>query len=132
MASERASKKQQELLGFIDGFLREHGYAPSYREIMNGVGYKSVSTVAIHINSLVTKGYLSRGGDGSQRSLEVISLRPQSAPHDTTPDWKEQLYDHITKTSLDDEQRNIVNQALDLLGLTTDTTEEKGHDVRAT
>ena len=74
---QRSSKKQQELLQFIDNFIKGNGYGPSYREIMRGLGYKSVSTVAIHVNGLITKGYL-RKKDHSARSIEVVSLR-----HDT-------------------------------------------------
>lgn len=77
---ERSSKKQRELLNWVDGFIKEHGYGPSYREIMNGLGYKSVSTVAIHIDGLISKGYL-RKRDNSARSLEVVSTeyRPGDA-----------------------------------------------------
>lgn len=69
---ERSTKRQRELLNWVDGFIKEHGYGPSYREIMNGLGYKSVSTVAIHIEGLITRGYL-RKRDNSARSLEVVS-----------------------------------------------------------
>lgn len=70
--AERSTKRQKELLDFVDGFIKEHGYGPSYREIMKGLGYKSVSTVAIHIDGLIGKGYL-RKRDNSARSLEVVS-----------------------------------------------------------
>lgn len=70
--TERSTKKQKELLEFVDAFIKEHGYGPSYREVMNGMGYKSVSTVAIHIDGLIAKGYL-RKRDNSARSLEVVS-----------------------------------------------------------
>lgn len=79
--AERSTKKQKELLDFVDGFIAEHGYGPSYREIMNGMDYKSVSTVAIHIDALISKGYL-RKRDNSARSLEVVSaqFRPDTTP----------------------------------------------------
>ncbi|HSW81251.1 MAG TPA: hypothetical protein VLG40_02535 [Candidatus Saccharimonas sp.] len=67
----RPSKKQRELLSFIDGFISQHGYGPSYREIMNGLGYKSVSTVATHVDNLIKKGHLHKR-DYSARSLEVV------------------------------------------------------------
>ncbi len=70
----RSSKKQQELLQFIDGFIKGNGYGPSYREIMRALGYKSVSTVAVHVDGLITKGYL-RKKDHSARSIEVVTLR---------------------------------------------------------
>jgi SOS-response transcriptional repressor LexA len=74
----RASKKQQELLQFIDGFIKGSGYGPSYREIMRALGYKSVSTVAIHVDQLIVKGYLEKK-DNSARSLQVVTLRPKAS-----------------------------------------------------
>jgi repressor LexA len=67
----RPTKKQQELLGFIQDFITEHGYSPSYREIMNGLNYTSVATVALHVNSLIKRGHLQKRGR-SARSLEVV------------------------------------------------------------
>lgn len=67
----RPTKKQRELLGFIETFIGEHGYSPSYREIMNGLNYTSVATVALHVNSLIKRGHL-RKRDRSARSLEVV------------------------------------------------------------
>lgn len=67
---ERTTKKQQELLQFIADFLKEHNYAPSYREIMVALGYKSVSTVAVHVDGLIGKGYLIKK-DKSARSIRM-------------------------------------------------------------
>lgn len=71
MDTVRPTKKQKELLSFIDLFIMQHGYSPSYREIMNGVGYSSVATVAAHINNLIKRGHLLKR-DHSARSLEVV------------------------------------------------------------
>jgi SOS-response transcriptional repressor LexA len=68
----RPTKKQRELLTFIEQFIAEHGYSPSYREIMTGLNYTSVATVALHINNLIKRGHL-RKRDHSARSLEVVS-----------------------------------------------------------
>lgn len=67
----RPTKKQRELLTFIDTFISEHGYSPSYREIMTGCNYNSVATVAQHVNNLITRGHL-RKKDNSARTLEVV------------------------------------------------------------
>ncbi len=68
--SVRPTKKQRELLTFIEHFIGEHGYSPSYREIMAGLNYTSVATVALHVNNLIKRGHL-RKRDHSARSLEV-------------------------------------------------------------
>jgi repressor LexA len=67
----RPTKKQRQLLTYIEGFIKEHGYSPSYREIMNGLNYTSVATVALHVNNLIKRGHL-RKRDHSARSLEVV------------------------------------------------------------
>ncbi len=46
----RPTMRQKQLLQFIAEFIAEHGYSPSYREIMRGCGYTSVATVALHVN----------------------------------------------------------------------------------
>jgi repressor LexA len=64
------TKKQKELLTYIEIFVSEHGYSPSYREIMKGLNYNSVATVALHVNNLIKRGQLQKR-DRSARSLEV-------------------------------------------------------------
>lgn len=86
----RPSKKQRELLTFIDGFIAAHGYGPSYREIMRALSYKSVSTVAVHVDNLIKKGHLIKR-DKSARSLEVV--RESSSKASASPAAKP-----ITKT----------------------------------
>ena len=55
------TRKQRDLLTFIDTFIKSNGYGPSYREIMSAFDYKSVSTKK----------------DNSARSLQVVA--PKSA-----------------------------------------------------
>lgn len=73
----RPTKKQRELLTFIQAFIGEHGYSPSYREIMNGLKYNSVATVALHVNNLIKRGHL-RKRDHSARSLEVVNPQEEA------------------------------------------------------
>jgi SOS-response transcriptional repressor LexA len=83
-AKNRPTKKQRELLNFIESFIAQYGYAPSYREIMRSVGCKSVSTVAAHIDNLIAKGHL-RKRDSSARSLEVCRLKNSMRSTMTNP-----------------------------------------------
>jgi SOS-response transcriptional repressor LexA len=73
VVEQRPTKKQRELLSFIDGFIKGNGYGPSYREIMRALDYKSVSTVAVHVNGLIARGFLLKK-DNSARTLEVIGV----------------------------------------------------------
>lgn len=125
---ERSTRRQKELLNFVDGFIQQYGYGPSYREIMNGLGYKSVSTVAIHIDGLITKGYL-RKRDNSARSLEVVSTQfsadqtAKKAPSAAKEKWlveainqRFDAYEKTPSTEVMDELYVLVG-ALKILGL---------------
>ena len=69
---KRPSKKQHEVLDYVDTFIRDNGFGPTYREIMKGLGYKSVSTVATHVDSLIVRGLLSKNHN-SARSLQIVA-----------------------------------------------------------
>ena len=81
-ANVRPTKKQKEILNYIETFIAEHGYSPSYREIMKGLNYTSVATVSLHVNNLIKRGHLVKR-DHSARSLEVVDA-PESQAKITT------------------------------------------------
>ena len=93
----RASRSQQELLNFIADFIAAHGYGPSYREIMQGLGLKSVSTVATHVNNLIAQGFLVKK-DRSARSLELVGVASENFTRikDPSPSQEKWLVDIIT------------------------------------
>lgn len=65
------TKKQKILLDFVREFSDKNGFPPSFREIMEGLKYNSVATVAQHIDNLVTKGYLLKR-DNEARSIQLV------------------------------------------------------------
>lgn len=116
---ERTTKKQRELLRYLDEFITTNNFAPSYREIMQAMGYKSVSTVATHVNNLIARGYLKKGRDGI-RTLEVV---PSPSADDTHKAWlarviahkRQQLAIEATPQSRKDEA--VLTRTAELLGL---------------
>ncbi|MCL2095055.1 hypothetical protein FWH13_02955 [Candidatus Saccharibacteria bacterium] len=70
-ATKQPTKKQQQLLDFIGEFQATHRVSPSYREIMAGLGYSSVATVAEHVKNLIAKGLLEKT-DLQARSVAVV------------------------------------------------------------
>lgn len=75
------TKKQKEVLAFIEDFVQDNGYTPSYREIAKGLGLSSPSTVHKHVQALCEKGVVNTGEDGSARSIELVEamdLNPMS------------------------------------------------------
>lgn len=121
-AAINPTKKQYELLLFIDNFIKDNGYGPSYREIMRALNYKSVSTVAVHIDNLISRGHL-RKRDNSARSLEVINLdtvskvAPKPLNLTTESDIRAKIAD-LQKQDDDKVRRDIqtLQSALQILG----------------
>ena len=105
----RPTKKQSELLTFIAAFIGEHGYSPSYREIMAGLQYTSVATVALHVNSLIKRGHL-RKRDYSARSLELTNLGDvvSVTTNQVTPAEEKWLVDKVAHFFAQAEQTNPV------------------------
>lgn len=108
----RPTKKQKELLSFIEAFINEHGYSPSYREVMNGLNYTSVATVALHINSLIKRGHL-RKRDRSARSLEVVRAKiSEPVAAEVSPSEEKWLVDKVERAfheieHLEDELKTV-------------------------
>jgi repressor LexA len=65
------TKRQKEILDFLEEFLREQGYPPSFEEIARHFGYTSLATVHEHLENLRQKGYIRKSYNAS-RSIELV------------------------------------------------------------
>ena len=65
------TKRQKEILDFLEAFMNENGYAPSFEEIARHFGYTSLATVHEHLENLKQKGYIRKSYNAS-RSLELV------------------------------------------------------------
>lgn len=110
----RPTKKQRELLNYIENFIKEHGYSPSYREIMAGLGYNSVATVSLHVNSLIQRGHL-RKRDHSARSIEVVGGVEEAVAAKVKPSEEKWLVDRIEQCFAAVEQGESTPEKLDEL-----------------
>ena len=65
------TNKQKKVLEFIKKELQSKGYPPSVREICNGVGIKSTSTVHAYLERLEKEGYIRRDPT-KPRAIELL------------------------------------------------------------
>ena len=66
------TQRQHDVLAFIEKTVSERGYPPSVREIGEGVGLASPSTVHSHLHTLQKLGYLRRDPT-KPRAIEVTA-----------------------------------------------------------
>ncbi|MBU2598137.1 MAG: transcriptional repressor LexA, partial [Actinobacteria bacterium] len=72
MIGEKLTKRQKQILDFIEEFIIKKAYPPSVREICKAVGLSSPATVQSHLDKLKTKGYIKRD-PLKPRTIEIIS-----------------------------------------------------------
>jgi repressor LexA len=66
------TKRQRQILDYLERFIAQHGYSPSLQEIGENFGLSSVATVHKHVQHLVDKGLVRKSWTRS-RSVELIS-----------------------------------------------------------
>jgi hypothetical protein len=72
----RSSSKREEIYAFLKDYIASHGYPPTTREIMAGVGLRSTASVHYHLSELNRSGAIEMDG-GKNRA---ISLGAEAAP----------------------------------------------------
>lgn len=71
------TKRQSEILRYLQEHIRENGYAPSFEEIAENFSFQSLATVHEHLTNLERKGYIHRTHNES-RAIEVLPPKGQS------------------------------------------------------
>ncbi|MEP7347227.1 MAG: transcriptional repressor LexA [Gemmatimonadaceae bacterium] len=65
------TKRQREILTYLQSYADDHGYAPSFEEIAAHFNYNSLATVHEHLSNLERKGYIKRSYNES-RAIEIL------------------------------------------------------------
>src|SRR3989344_9291904 len=69
------TKRQKQVLDFIESYTTKKGYPPSFEEIKKQLKLASVSTIHFHISKLKKGGYL-RNIENKARAISVVSKDP--------------------------------------------------------
>jgi repressor LexA len=65
------TKRQREILTYLESYAEQNGYAPSFEEIAEQFNYNSLATVHEHLSNLERKGYIKRSYNES-RAIEIL------------------------------------------------------------
>jgi repressor LexA len=65
------TRRQKQLLDFLETYIDQHGYAPTLEETGHQFGLHSLATVHKHLTNLEAKGLIRRRA-GHSRALEVV------------------------------------------------------------
>lgn len=68
---EPLTKRQHEILKFIQDYISEHSYAPTLEDIKVRFNLRALSTVHKHLSSLAKKGAIKRQWN-QKRSIQIV------------------------------------------------------------
>lgn len=66
--------RQKAIYRYIIEYIKKNGFSPTVREIAEGVGLRSISTVSFHLQSLCQKGFLEINSK-EPRAIKVVGYK---------------------------------------------------------
>ena len=70
---------QEKVFHFVSGYIERCGYSPSYEEVRENLGFKSLNSVFKHIKQLEERGVLRTPWNNKKRALELVPLHSAAA-----------------------------------------------------
>ncbi len=64
--------KEKNVLQYIENYIAENGYSPSFMEIKENFGFASYNSVQNYVKQLESKNYLHNPGGNQKRALQVV------------------------------------------------------------
>lgn len=75
------TKRQKQILDYVEAFIAKHGYAPSLTEIGHHFNLHSISTIHKHLVNLEDKGLIKRRWNRA-RAIELVPSQPKPEARD--------------------------------------------------
>jgi len=73
------TKQQTRVYRYLETYLRRKGRPPSYKEIQDYFGFRSLNSVVKHLKQLERKGYLESPWGNQKRAFRLLPLRTTAA-----------------------------------------------------
>jgi len=70
---------QEKVFRFLQEYITRNGYSPSYEEVRQHLGFKSLNSVYKHLKQLEERGYLQTPWKNKKRALDLVTVRAGAA-----------------------------------------------------
>ncbi len=78
-SSENLTEAQNELYGWIKGYMKDFHHSPSIRQMMQAMGLKSPAPIQSRLKHLQEKGYIS-WQEGKARTMQIVDKIIEGVP----------------------------------------------------
>lgn len=99
------SPKEKMVLEFLEMYIREHGYSPTYQEICQHFGFASFNSVQRYLKQLDTKGYIRLPWSNQKRAITL--LKPASALQDAIEELQGETRSKLKQNSTSSESFSL-------------------------
>ena len=72
------TESQKRVYKFIKEYIKDNDMAPSYTEIKEHFGFKSLNAVYEHVDSLAKKGFIKKGQSNQKRSIMLVEQKKRA------------------------------------------------------
>ncbi len=72
------TEKQKRVYKFIKEYIKEKDMSPSYTEIGEHLGFRSLNAVHEHLDNLARKGFIKKGLSNQKRSITLADQRKRA------------------------------------------------------
>ena len=76
---EKLTRRQEDVLNYVKGYIVSHGYPPTIREIGRALDISSPATIHAHLSNLEEKGFI-RKENSKNRAIELLVNNEFSIP----------------------------------------------------
>lgn len=66
------TRKERRVLEFIESFMQKQELSPSYQEIQEHFGFRSINSVQSYLRQLQKKGYIHNPGNNQKRAISIL------------------------------------------------------------
>ena len=76
---EKLTRRQEDVLNYVKGYIVSHGYPPTIREIGRALDISSPATIHAHLSNLEQKGFI-RKENSKNRAIELLVENEYNLP----------------------------------------------------
>ena len=73
---EKLTRRQEDVLNYVKGYIVSHGYPPTIREIGRALDISSPATIHAHLANLEQKGFIRKE---NSKNSDLIKLHSKEA-----------------------------------------------------
>lgn len=91
--------KEKKVMEFLESYMQQNGFAPSFQEIQSHFGFKSINSIQNYLKQLEVKGYIQNPGGNKKRALTLLKSSQALQGQNSSSGGEEEWFRNIQEAS---------------------------------